>query len=58
MNFRRVAQLQGSGETLLSHPIAAVLTAVAVAALIFSFIMNRREAKKLAAQEAQNGAAK
>lgn len=56
MNFRRVAQLQGSGETLLSHPIAAVLTAVAVAALIFSFIMNRREAKKLAAQEAQNKA--
>lgn len=56
MNFRRVAQLQGSGETLLSHPIAAVLTAVAVAALIFSFIMNRREAKKLAAQEAQQKA--
>ena len=54
MNFRRVAQLveQTPGEGLLMHPIAAVLTAIAVAALIFSFIMNRREAKKLAAAEA------
>ncbi len=56
MNFRRVAQLQGSGEGLLDHPIAAFLTLVAVAALIFSFVMNRREAKKLAQAEAAAGA--
>ena len=58
MNFRRVAQLQGSGEGLLDHPIAAFLTLVAVAALIFSFVMNRREAKKLAQAEAASTAEK
>lgn len=52
MNFRRVAQLQGTGEGLMDHPIAAFLTVVAIAAFVFSFIMNRREAKKLAAAEA------
>lgn len=52
MNFRRVAQLmQMDGEGLMQHPIAAFLTVVAIAALIFSFIMNRREAKKLAEAE-------
>ena len=51
MNFRRVAQLSGTGEGLLDHPIAAFLTAIAVVALIFSFVMNRREAKKLAEAE-------
>ncbi len=56
MNFRRVAQLQGTGEGLLDHPIAAVLAVIAVGALIFSFVMNRREAKKLAEAEAQQGA--
>lgn len=54
MNFRRVMQLTGTGEGLLDHPIAAVLTAIAVAALIFSFVMNRREAKKLAAAEQES----
>ena len=58
MNFRRVAQLQGSGEGLLDHPIADFLTLVAVAALIFSFVMNRREAKKLAQAEAVSAAEK
>lgn len=48
MNFRRVAQLmQMEGEGLMQHPIAAFLTVIAIIALIFSFIMNRREAKKL-----------
>ena len=56
MNFRRVAQLQGTGEGLLDHPIAAVLAVIALGALIFSFVMNRREAKKLAEAEAQHGA--
>lgn len=52
MNFRRVAQLmQMEGEGLMQHPIAAFLTVIAIIALIFSFIMNRREAKKLAEAE-------
>ena len=53
MNFRRVAQLSGTGEALLDHPIAAFLMAIAVFAMIFSFVMNRREAKKLAEAEAR-----
>lgn len=35
----------------MQHPIAAFLTVIAIIALIFSFIMNRREAKKLAEAE-------
>ena len=54
-NFRRVAQLSGTGEGLFDHPIAVFLTALAVVALVFSFVMNRREAKKLAAAEAAAG---
>ena len=46
-NFRRVAQLAGTGEGLFDHPIATFLAFLAVVALIFSFIMNRRKAKKI-----------